>query len=256
MKNTQAIDPVSLKKSFDQDGYVFIPGFLEKQQVDEINAKLVDFIENGLPGMSENHIFYEDKNDPGTLKQLQDLHVYSPFFADILKGSGFEALAAALLNDRVIGKNLEYFNKPPKIGKPTPPHQDNYYFMLNPPKAVTMWMALEAVDAGNGCVRYIKGSHLKGMRPHGRTKTLGFSQGIVDYGERETPDEEVAFPAKPGDLLIHHSMTIHRADGNRSDHRTRKALGFIYFGESAREDLIAKKAYQETLQAESKTTKN
>jgi len=32
-----------------------------------------------------------------------------------------------------------------------------------------MWMALEPVDEGNGCVRYVQGSHLKGMRPRGKT---------------------------------------------------------------------------------------
>lgn len=252
-QENNAIDILSLKQSFDQDGYVFIAGFLKTPQVEEINRKLADFIQKGLPGMSPDHIFYEDKDDPATLKQLQDLHHCDRFFRNILSGSAFEKIASELLDDEVIGKNLEYFNKPPRIGKATPPHQDNYYFMLNPPKAVTMWMALEEADEGNGCVRYIRGSHLKGMRPHGRTKTLGFSQGIVDYGEKETADVEVPFPARPGDLLIHHSMTIHRADANQSE-RSRRALGFIYFGTSAVEDMEAKKAYQEKLQAERKTS--
>jgi phytanoyl-CoA hydroxylase len=238
----------SIKENYDRDGYVFIPGFLNGTEVKGINGMLEHFIENKVPGMPSNYVFYENNDDPGTLKQLQDIHQYEPFFEKILKGSKFEEIAAVLLEDKVIGKNLEYFNKPPKIGKPTPPHQDGYYFMLNPPKAITMWMALEDADEENGCVRYIQGSHLKGMRPHGRTKTLGFSQGITDYGEEDFA-KEIAFPAKPGDLLIHHAMTIHRADGNQSD-RSRKALGFIYFGESAREDIEAKKAYQLRLSEE------
>lgn len=49
--------------------------------------------------------------------------------------------------------------KPPRIGKGTPPHQDGYYFMLEPNEAVTMWMALEDVNEENGCVRYVKESH-------------------------------------------------------------------------------------------------
>lgn len=242
-------DFLQAKKDFDRDGYVFLPGFLDTKEVTAINQKLVEFISGQVPAMPSNHVFYEDKNDTATLKQLQDLHTYDPFFAGILTGSGFEKIAEAILGEKVIGKNLEYFNKPPLIGKPTPPHQDAYYFMLNPPQAVTMWMALEDVDEETGCVRYIKGSHLTGMRPHGRTKTLGFSQGILDYGEKDYA-QEIAFPAKPGDLLIHHAMTIHRADGNSSASRSRKALGFIYFGESAREDVEAKAAYQRKLQAE------
>jgi len=241
-------DMLNIKKNFDEDGYVFLPGFLDKTEVGFINVKLEQFIRERVPHLPSRHVFYEDDRDPQTLKQLQDLQTYDPFYAEMLFGSRFKTIAEILLNDQVVGKNLEYFNKPPRIGKPTPPHQDNYYFMLNPPLAVTMWMALEEADTENGCVRYIKGSHLGGMRPHGKKKTAGFSQGITDYGEREDlKKEEIAFPAKPGDLLIHHSMTIHRADGNRSNLRSRKAVGFIYFGQSAKEDLEAKAAYQKQL---------
>ena len=239
----------ALKTSFDKDGYVFIPGFISVEEVNTLINKLNEFIEHVVPTMPAEHKFYEDKSDENTLKQLQDLHTYNPFFSEILNKSKFEEIAEILLDDKVIGKNLEYFNKPPKIGKPTPPHQDGYYFMLNPPKAVTMWMALENVDEENGCVRYIRGSHLRGMRTHGKTQTLGFSQGITDYGDDDY-SAEITFPARPGDLLIHHALTIHRADANQSETRSRKALGFIYFGESAKEDIEAKKAYQQRLKEE------
>jgi phytanoyl-CoA hydroxylase len=236
----------SLKTSFDQDGYVFIPGFLTKEEVDLTNKKLETYIKEALPKMSPKHVFYEDINDPSTLKQMQNLFAYDPYFLDLLKGSKFEKIAEVLLEDKVIGKEVEFFNKPPRIGKPTPPHQDNYYFNLKPPKAVTMWMALENVDMENGCLHYVRGSHLKGLRPHGRTKTLGFSQGITDFGEEDVANE-IAFPAKPGDLLIHHSLTIHRADGNNSDLRSRRALGFIYFAKSAKVDEKSMESYKEQL---------
>lgn len=245
MKN---IDAATIKANYDRDGYVFIPGFLSREEVERINHELKHFIGHTVQDMPPAYVFYEDKNDPATLKQLQDIHRYNPFFAGILTGSLFEEMAQLLLGENVTGKNLEYFNKPPRIGKPTPPHQDGYYFMLNPPQAITMWMALEDADEENGCVRYIPGSHLTGMRPHGRTSTLGFSQGVTDYGAEDFANE-IAFPAKPGDLLIHHAMTVHRADANKSE-RSRRALGFIYFGESAKEDMEAKKAYQQKLHEE------
>lgn len=244
----ESINNQSLKESFNENGYVFIPGFLTKEEVGEINDKLKSFIEEKTASMPAGHVMYEDSNDKRTLKQMQDLNLHDPFFERILLNSKFTEIASFLLGEEVIGKTLEYFNKPPMIGKSTPPHQDAYYFMITPASAVTMWMALEEVDEENGCVRYIKGSHLKGMRPHGKTQTKGFSQGISDYGKED--DVEIAFPAHPGDLLIHHSLTIHRADGNKSDSRTRKAMGLIYFGESAREDQEAKSAYQKKLAEE------
>lgn len=244
------MDIESIKSKFEEDGYVFLPGFLSAEEVALVNQKLAWFIENVVPGLPAHDVFYEDKGDPATLKQIMHVSDYEPYFAPMLHDSKFSEIAAELLQEQVVPRILEYFNKPPKIGKPTPPHQDGYYFMLKPARAVTMWMALEDVDQANGCVRYVRGSHKKGMRQHGRTQTLGFSQGITDFGLPEDVQNEVAFPARPGDLLIHDSLTIHRADGNQTPDRTRKALGFIYFGESAREDVEAKAAYQAQLQKE------
>lgn len=237
----------NLKASFEKDGYVFIKGFLGREQVDEINSKLVDYIRSVVPVMPANHVFYEDKERPETLKQLQDLQVHSPFFNQLMTDSAFEEVAEILLGEKVIGKNVEYFNKPPLIGKATPPHQDAFYFNLKPPQAVTMWLALEDVAIENGCVSYVTGSHKKGMRAHGRTQTLGFSQGITDYGNEEDAANVKAFPAEPGDLLVHHCMTIHSAGSNTTKDRTRKALGLIYFGESAEPDLEAREAYKKSL---------
>lgn len=244
MKN---VDFRRLREDFERDGYVFISGFLSAEEVNELKQKLASFIQNVVPTMADNEVFYEGKQDSTTLKQLINLNRYDAYFEKILENSRFDALAAEVLGETVLPKTLEYFNKPPQIGQPTPPHQDAYYFKITPPQAATMWLALEDADEENGCVRYVKGSHKNGMRSHQRTQINGFSQCIVDFGREEDHRNEVAFPAQAGDLLVHHAMTIHRAGGNASQFRSRRALGFIYFGESAQEDTEAKNRYQEQL---------
>ena len=240
----------AIKEAFDQDGYVLLPGFLSQEEMEVLNKKLESFIREKVPSLPAEHAFYEKKDDASTLKQLFELHTYDPYFKKLLTERTFRKLAELVLQEKVIAQNVEYFNKPPRIGQPTPPHQDNYYFMLNPPAAVTMWLALEVVDQENGCVRYVKGSHLQGMRPHGKSGIFGFSQGIVNYGSVEDRKHEVAIPAQPGDLLIHHSMTIHRADANTSATRSRRALGLLYWGESAQEATETKEAYKKAMAEE------
>jgi len=239
-----------LREHFLRDGFIYFPGFLNQDEIALVNQKIEEFIAHKVSHMPSDQVYYEDKSDQSTLKQLQQLFKYDPFFNKMMFGSRFEKLASILLDDKVIGKNIQYFNKPPVIGKPTPAHQDGYYFMLEPNEAVTMWMALEPVDEVNGCVRYVKGSHKKGMRAHGRTQTLGFSQGITDFGTSEDLANEVFFPTQAGDLLVHHSLTIHRADGNGSKDRTRKAMGFIYYAAMAKEDKKAHEEYAKKLAKE------
>lgn len=243
-----------LALNFREDGYIFIPGFLNENELSAVISHLNEMIQEKVPSMPPEHAFYEDRNDLTTLKQIQTLFSYDPFFHKMMFGSRFEALAKLLLDDEVIGKNMQYFNKPPKTGMPTPPHQDGYYFMLEPNEAITIWLGLDEVDEENGCVRYVKGSQVKGMRPHAKTKTLGFSQGISDYGPNDEK-QEIWFKTKPGDLLAHHSLTIHRADNNKSESRTRKALGFIYYAQKAKENKQAKEQYQQKLAEEIRNAK-
>ena len=232
-------------QAFEEDGFVAVSGFCNPVELSAIESALARFIDLRVPQLPAEEVFYEDKAKPETLKQIQRMHEQCDFFGAFIQEKP-KALAQELLGEPVIGKNLQFFNKPPGISQATPAHQDGHYFMLQPCHAVTMWMALDQVDEGNGCVRYLRGSHLDGMRPHERTQTLGFSQGIVDFGKNESR-EEVPCPVKPGDLLAHHAMTVHRADANASPTRTRRALGFIFYGESAREDKAAHQAYQKKL---------
>lgn len=233
---------------FKEEGYVAIKGFMSEDEIQEIGEKVEHFIETIVPGVPPEHVFYEEKGNASTLKQLQHLDQYAPYFNALFHSQKIIGLAESLLGAKVTGKNIQWFNKPPGIGKETPPHQDGFYFMLEPNEAVTMWLALDYVDEENGCVRYIPGSHKKGMRPHGKTGVLGFSQGIIDYNENDST-REVPMIVEPGDLIAHHSMTIHRADGNPSN-RTRKGLGFIFYSSLTKEDKVMHEQYQKTLKEE------
>lgn len=238
--------------AFNRDGYVALSGFLNPDQLTETREFVARFIKESVPDLPREQVFYETLGQKDTLKQITNLYSHDAYFQRLMFGSRFEKLAELLLQGPVVGEGMQYFNKPPKIGKATPPHQDGYYFMLDPCEALTMWLALEEVDEENGCVRYVRGSHQRGLRPHGRTQTLGFSQGVTDYGTPQDQADEVAFPAQPGDLLIHNAMTIHRADPNRSQSRTRQALGFIYYSTRAKIDEEAHAAYQKRLADEMK----
>lgn len=253
------MDMQSLKSHFHRDGFIFIPQFFNEEEHHSLIKNIERYIENIAPKLPNDKVLYEASTDISHIKQMFNMAAYDPYFADLLWSSRFQTLATALLGERVDRGFVEYFNKPPRnnatnkeSGKPTPPQQDCYYFMLTPPQALTFWIPLEDVDEDTGCLRYVKGTHNMGMRPHGRTQTLGFSQGIIDYGSPQDMENEVAILAKSGDLLAHHGMTIHRADGNTSRTRSRKVVGLVYFGETGKEDIKAKDQYQEQLRKEMK----
>ena len=246
-----APDLAALKADFDRDGFLAVRPLFGPAEMAEIAARLDRFIAERVPDLPSEEVYYEDRSDRTTLKQMQRLHEHDPWFGALTREGIIRNLAETALGEPVRPVNLQFFNKPAGVGQPTPPHQDGYYFHLSPCRAVTGWLALEAVDDENGCIHYVRGSHRgAGFRPHGRSNVLGFSQGMTDFGTAEDRAGTVACPGGPGTFLMHDARTIHWAGPNRSPSRSRRALGFVYFAESAQVDEAAKAAYKARLEAE------
>jgi len=229
------------KQSYDQQGFVIVRRLLGDADFAELRENLDRYVHEVVPNLPDADAFYHDRARPETLKQLQRMGC-DPFFRDYVRHPKWMALAQALVSEPANSDQAEWFNKPPGTNHVTPPHQDNYYFCLVPSNVVTIWMALDDVDAENGCLRYVSGSHQRGYRTHAKSKILGFSQGIIDY----TPDDftrEVAILLQPGDVVAHHGMTIHRADANISATRHRRSFAMVFKGVSCQRDEAAYARY-------------
>lgn len=229
------------KAHLDRDGFVVIRGFLPSDELAALRQNLDHYIREIVPTLPDSDAFYEDRSRPETLKQLQRM-ACDPSFAAYCHNPRWVALAESLLGEPATADQPEWFNKPPGTNHVTPPHQDNYYFCLTPPNVLTIWVALDSVDAENGCLRYVAGSHLRGYRTHVKSRILGFSQGIADYAPEDFTRER-AMLLDPGDAVVHYGMTIHRADANLSASRHRRSFAIVFRGASCRRDESAYERY-------------
>lgn len=112
--------------------------------------------------------------------------------------------------------------KPPHIGSEKPWHQDTAYFKLQPlEKIIGCWVALDPATPANGCMHVIKGSHLKGPRPHYHDRDCQLPDDVVDV------EHDVVVPLKPGGVLFFSGLLHHGTPPNVSPLR-RRALQFHY----------------------------
>lgn len=98
-------------------------------------------------------------------------------------------------------------------------HQDEEYWNLEPKgKAVVAWLALGEVNAGNGCMRYIPGSHREGSFLHELTyhpdNYLRRGQRLINDPDL---DEAVDIELHPGEMSLHHGLVVHGSGANESD---------------------------------------
>lgn len=239
------------KQNYDEHGFAVVREFLSGTELAELTGNLDRYINDVVPQLPDADAFYVDRSRPETLKQMQHMGGDS-FFSDYTKHKKWCELAEALVGETASCEQPEWFNKPPNTNHVTPPHQDNYYFCLVPSNVVTIWLALDEVDAENGCLRYVKGSHLHGYRKHAKSKILGFSQGIVDYSPDDFSNEAV-MRLQPGDAIAHHGMTIHRADANMSETRHRRSFAMVFKGASCQRDEVAYARYMAMAQEQHQT---
>eukprot|EP00428_Durinskia_dybowskii_P018405 CAMPEP_0170215304 /NCGR_PEP_ID=MMETSP0116_2-20130129/7288_1 /TAXON_ID=400756 /ORGANISM="Durinskia baltica, Strain CSIRO CS-38" /LENGTH=644 /DNA_ID=CAMNT_0010465879 /DNA_START=54 /DNA_END=1989 /DNA_ORIENTATION=- len=145
--------------------------------------------------------------------------------------------------------NTELFDKPPcgNASTQTPPHQDNFYFQ-SPLPGVALWIALDEMGDDAGTVRFVEGSHRRGLRfhdwdwgPYG-----GFAKQIFDYSDEDDELERQLGHLAPGDVAIHHGLTVHHAPPNLTTTR-RRGLVLNYVAEHVANSL-ADDLYQPALE--------
>jgi phytanoyl-CoA hydroxylase len=74
-----------LRSEFDGDGYLSLAGFFDCDEVAELCESKERFIRDVVPTMPQSEVYYDDKRDHSTLKQLQQLWKHDSFFAQMME---------------------------------------------------------------------------------------------------------------------------------------------------------------------------
>jgi ectoine hydroxylase-related dioxygenase (phytanoyl-CoA dioxygenase family) len=114
----------------------------------------------------------------------------------------------------------------------TPWHQDQYYWPLDTPLTITMWMPLVDVSTQMGTMTFASGSHREGFLGH-----LAISDQSEETFNRMVKEKGYDMfdsgVMQAGDASFHAGWTLHSAPGNQSE-TTREAMTIIYYADGAR----------------------
>lgn len=129
--------------------------------------------------------------------------------------------------ESLIGPNIQLYHdqalyKPAHHGEAVFWHQDNAYWKCIPANLVSCWLTLDDVDADNGAMHVIPGSHRRPL-DHDRSD----QNTLLDVGESVNADEAQVVPLPAGGVMFHHCQTLHYTPPNRTP-RQRRALA-IHF---------------------------
>jgi ectoine hydroxylase-related dioxygenase (phytanoyl-CoA dioxygenase family) len=116
-------------------------------------------------------------------------------------------------------------------------HNDLPFWPVRGEQIVSIWLALSRVTRETSGVEYVRGSHRWGkwykaitpMRdPHYETTEL---EECPDFSTMRDRHDVVSWDMEPGDVLIHHALTVHGSSENTSPSERRIGLATRWTGE-------------------------
>lgn len=217
-------------RRFEEEGYLSIDRITSDEDLEGIRQAYEELFELRSGHDQGDHFDLagaDDEGQPPKLPQILNPARYAPALEQTLYRANAQAIARQLLGPEAEFQFDHAIYKPPRHGAETPWHQDEAYW--NPDmeyQSLSIWMPLQEVDAENGCMHFIPGSHRLEVLPH---RPIGGDPRVHGLETLEADSSlAVACPLPAGGATIHPGRTLHYAPANHSD-RPRRAY-ILSFG--------------------------
>lgn len=220
IRRAQAAMDAASRADYERDGFAVVRNLVPPEELPKLRQVYDGLFENKAGWERGDFFDMLDTGEKGgqmTLPQLAWPSKHAPWLAETQMRRRATAIAEEVLGPRAELVWEFAIRKPPKVGAPTPWHQDEASFTVGTPYRVALscWVALQDTDEVTGCMLYVPGSHRGPLLPH---QTVGNDARAHALGAID-PDvtQAVAVPLRAGDAVLHHSRTLHGAGANRSE---------------------------------------
>ncbi|MBR9653578.1 phytanoyl-CoA dioxygenase family protein [Thalassovita aquimarina] len=215
------------KEQYWRDGFLFPLQVFPKTEAAALRAEL-EGIERDWRGADLPHPLLQYKRiNSNCVIPLAARMAMDPRVLDAVEG---------VLGPDLLIWSAEFFIKEPHTTHIVGTHQDlTYWGMGETSDQVTAWIALSPATVESGCMDFVAGSHKNPILPHVDT----FSENnLLSRGQEiavEVADEDKThIVLQPGQMSLHHGLTIHGSGPNSSDDR-RIGFAIRYLNPNARQ---------------------
>ena len=192
---------------FARDGFVFPFRVLDREAAEAARGRVLALLDlHGKESELDGYLGYKANL---VFRWVDDI-VHTPHLLDAVEN---------LLGPDLLLWSCSLLIKPPRSRGRYTWHQDATYWGLEPPSAVSAWIALGDVGPENGGLRCIPGLHSRGQLPHVNTFAddvmLPRGQLIRDLEENEG-EGAVDVKLSSGEASFHHVFAPHASGPNHS----------------------------------------
>jgi ectoine hydroxylase-related dioxygenase (phytanoyl-CoA dioxygenase family) len=233
VSNALLTDPEALRDRMQRDGYLYLRGILPTTQLDALRAAILaichangwvrrprsvaDATVRGTPvieGQDEYFAVYD------AVQRLESFHRLAdePVLIDIIR---------ALVGEPVLVHPLKICRLmfPENEAYATPPHQD-FPNNQGTPETYAIWIPLGGCTRRLGSIAVLEGSHRLGVLPMCEAVGAGL-RATAPHPELDRL-RWVSGDMAHGDILLFHSLTVHRSLPNRTPDQLRISVDYRY----------------------------
>ena len=198
-------------EQFNDRGFVApLPAF-DPEEADRVRAYFDGLLAEALAAGKDSY-------------SLSTAHLAHGGVYDLLTHPTLVSYAAELLNEGerqagVVGWGSHFFCKMPGDGTAVGWHQDASFWPLSPSHAVTVWLAIDDADAGNGCMRFLAGSHHSGHLTYRESTPEDHSALNQVVPNAEQYGDEVLDELTAGTCSVHSDLLLHGSEANPGPRR-------------------------------------
>ncbi|MEM9432665.1 MAG: phytanoyl-CoA dioxygenase family protein [Pseudomonadota bacterium] len=155
-----------------------------------------------------------------TYKRINS-HVVMPMAARIARAPTVLDIVEDILGPDILIFSTEFFIKEPRTTQIVSMHQDLTYWGLGAVDGlVTAWIPLSPATPASGCMQFVAGSHKNAILPHEDTFD---DNNLLSRGQEVrvevAPEDKTSIEIHPGQMSLHHGLTVHGSGPNTSGDR-------------------------------------
>ncbi len=239
--DTTALAPSSEDiETYRRDGVVCLRGLVSAGWVERLRGAVDRVLATPAPHSKR----LDDPAAGGRFEHAFRLREVDTDFAEFSMCGPLPSVAAALLESSRVNLFFDQFIvKEPGTAASTPWHNDQPYWPILGTKVITVWIALDPVDANNGRVEWVRGSHRENrwFQPQSFLKRAAIEgneefEAVPDVEANRAAYDIVAWDLAPGDLVAFQGLVLHGAGGNRSGATRRRGYIPRYTGDDVTYD--------------------
>ena len=237
---------------FNKDGYIVLRGFLDAKRCDDIlrmaqihlDAKIEPIeTEIGYGSRDKEYrtsvIDYSSHADEEQIivRRLRQVYKRDALFKAWMENEKIRPILQQVLDDQVLITTAHHnsiMTKMPHLSTATAWHQDRRYWRYSDDNLVSVWLALDNEYSENGVLEFIPGSH----KMHFSSEQFDEKEYFSETNEENIKmiQNKVSTDLKKGDVVLFHSLLLHRANKNSTD---KPKISFVYTVKGAKTEAIA-----------------